>query len=68
MSSPTVTSGPILVDPVTGDPRLGSSTSGREAARVVKFSPEGASRDLLVFSEVSLFSSSFFTSHYISFP
>ena len=43
---------PVLVDPVTGDARLGSSTSGREAARVVKFSPEGSSRDLLVFSEV----------------
>ncbi|WOO85523.1 putative protein [Vanrija pseudolonga] len=41
----------ILIDPVTGDPRLGSSTSGRDAARVVKFSPEGSSRDLLVFSE-----------------
>jgi hypothetical protein len=41
------------VDPVTGDARLGASTSGREAARVVKFSPEGSGRDLLVFSEVS---------------
>ncbi|KAL1405486.1 hypothetical protein Q8F55_009120 [Vanrija albida] len=41
----------VLIDPVTGDPRLGSSTSGRDAARVVKFSPEGSSRDLLVFSE-----------------
>jgi WD40 repeat protein len=28
-----------------------TSSSGREAARVVKFSPEGSSRDLLVFSE-----------------
>jgi hypothetical protein len=46
---------PLLVDPVTGDARLGASTSGREAARVVKFSPEGTGRDLLVFSEVSLF-------------
>ncbi|KAK4687467.1 hypothetical protein P7C73_g2638, partial [Tremellales sp. Uapishka_1] len=44
---------PILVDPVTGAARLGSSTSGREAARVVKFSPEGSSRDLMVFSEES---------------
>jgi hypothetical protein len=44
---------PLLVDPVTGDARLGASTSGREAARVVKFSPEGSGRDLLVFSEVS---------------
>jgi hypothetical protein len=43
----------MLVDPVTGDRRFSGSTSGREAARVVKFSPEGASRDLLVFSEVS---------------
>lgn len=48
---------PLLVDPVTGDARLGASTSGREAARVVKFSPEGSGRDLLVFSEVSLYSS-----------
>lgn len=45
---------PILLDPVTGDARVGSSSSGREAARVVKFSPPGAPRDLLVFSEVSL--------------
>ena len=44
----------MLVDPVTGIPRTGSSSSGREAARVVKFSPEGSSRDLMVFSEVSL--------------
>jgi hypothetical protein len=51
---------PLLVDPVTGDARLGASTSGREAARVVKFSPEGSGRDLLVFSEVSL--SSFLSS------
>jgi hypothetical protein len=49
----TRTTTPMLVDPVTGDTRLGSSTSGREAARVVKFSPEGTGRDLLVFSEVS---------------
>jgi WD40 repeat protein len=42
---------PLLIDPVTGDPRLGGSSSGREAARVVKFSPEGSSRDLMVFSE-----------------
>ncbi|OXG21572.1 hypothetical protein C366_01253 [Cryptococcus neoformans Tu401-1] len=41
----------ILRDPVTGIPRTGSSTSGKEAARVVKFSPEGSSRDLLVFTE-----------------
>ncbi|WVR05161.1 hypothetical protein IAU60_002173 [Kwoniella sp. DSM 27419] len=41
---------PILHDPYTGRP-VGASTSGREAARVVKFSPEGSSRDLLVFSE-----------------
>jgi hypothetical protein len=45
----------MLVDPVTGDTRSGASTSGREAARVVKFSPEGAPRDLLVFSEVGPF-------------
>ena len=32
---------PLLIDPVTGDPRLGGSSSGREAARVVKFSPDG---------------------------
>ena len=43
---------PLLVDPVTGNIREGSSTSGREAARVVKFSPEGSNRDLMVFSEV----------------
>lgn len=43
----------ILRDPVTGIPRTGSSTSGKEAARVVKFSPEGSSRDLLVFTEVN---------------
>ena len=36
---------------------MGASTSGREAARVVKFSQEGSGRDLLVFSEVSLHSS-----------
>ncbi|CAD6581228.1 MAG: hypothetical protein TREMPRED_002944 [Tremellales sp. Tagirdzhanova-0007] len=42
---------PSLIDPVTGDLRMGSSTSGKEAARVVKFSPEGSSRDLMVFSE-----------------
>ena len=42
---------PLLIDPMTGDPRLGSSTSGREAARVVKFSPEGSDRDLMVFTE-----------------
>ncbi|KAK8869692.1 hypothetical protein IAR55_000260 [Kwoniella newhampshirensis] len=41
----------VLRDPVTGTPRTGSSTSGKEAARVVKFSPEGSSRDLMVFSE-----------------
>lgn len=44
---------PMLIDPVTGIARMGVSSSGREAARVVKFSPEGAPRDLLVFSEVS---------------
>jgi hypothetical protein len=43
---------PHMVDPVTGDSRTGSSVSGREAARVVKFSPEGSSRDLMVFTEV----------------
>ncbi|WWD16043.1 hypothetical protein CI109_100468 [Kwoniella shandongensis] len=41
----------VLRDPVTGTPRTGSSTSGKEAARVVKFSPEGSTRDLMVFSE-----------------
>ncbi|ORX33426.1 hypothetical protein BD324DRAFT_639736 [Kockovaella imperatae] len=41
----------MLVDPVTGAPSTGASTSGREAARVVKFSPEGSCRDLMVFSE-----------------
>lgn len=46
--------GIVLRDPVTGTPRTGSSTSGREAARVVKFSPEGSERDLMVFSEVSV--------------
>ncbi|WVF72104.1 hypothetical protein IAT40_006916 [Kwoniella sp. CBS 6097] len=40
-----------LRDPITGVPSIGTSTSGREAARVVKFSPEGSSRDLMVFSE-----------------
>ncbi|WVQ98832.1 hypothetical protein IAU59_005963 [Kwoniella sp. CBS 9459] len=40
-----------LRDPITGSPSIGTSTSGREAARVVKFSPEGSSRDLMVFSE-----------------
>ena len=44
----------VLIDPVTGASRSGGSTSGKEAARVVKFSPEGSSRDLMVFSEVSL--------------
>ena len=43
----------ILIDPVSGDAQTGSSTSGREAARVVKFSPEGSPRDLMVFTEVS---------------
>ncbi|BEI91660.1 uncharacterized protein CcaverHIS019_0404800 [Cutaneotrichosporon cavernicola] len=38
------------LDDRTMDPPVGSQ-SGLEAARVVKFSPEGASRDLLVFSE-----------------
>lgn len=42
----------ILIDPVSGDAQSGSSTSGREAARVVKFSPEGSGRDLMVFTEV----------------
>lgn len=42
---------PGLVDPVTNSYRTSRSTSGREAARVVKFSPEGSARDLLVFSE-----------------
>lgn len=42
---------PGLVDPVTNSYRTSRSTSGREAARVVKFSPEGSSRDLMVFSE-----------------
>lgn len=36
---------PRLMDPPV------SSQSGREPARVVKFSPEGSARDLLVFSE-----------------
>jgi len=44
----------ILIDPVSGDAQTGSSTSGREAARVVKFSPEGSPRDLMVFTEVSV--------------
>lgn len=48
-----VGAGGILVDPATGLQSSGTSTSGREAARVVKFSPEGASRDLMVFTEVS---------------
>lgn len=43
------------MDPITGAARMGGSSSGKEAARVVKFSPEGAPRDLLVFSEVSPF-------------
>ncbi len=43
---------PVLIDPVSGDARGSGSTSGKEAARVVKFSPEGSSRDLMVFSEV----------------
>lgn len=43
----------VLVDPITGDAHPGGSSSGREAARVVKFSPEGSERDLMVFSEVS---------------
>jgi hypothetical protein len=60
--SPSATSGAhtlndgsygYLVDPVTGFESLGGSRSGKEAARVVKFSPEGSERDLLVFSEVS---------------
>ena len=42
----------VLIDPVTGAARSGGSTSGKEAARVVKFSPEGSARDLMVFSEV----------------
>lgn len=45
--------GMVLVDPGSGEVRPGSSNSGREAARVVKFSPEGSGRDLMVFSEVS---------------
>lgn len=40
---------------VTSSVQMGSdhvaSSTGREPARVVKFSPEGSSRDLLVFSE-----------------
>ena len=44
----------LLVDPISGSTQTGSSTSGREAARVVKFSPETSSRDLMVFTEVSL--------------
>ncbi|KAI9637875.1 WD40-repeat-containing domain protein [Dioszegia hungarica] len=43
--------GAMLYNPLTGEPSSGASTSGREAARVVKFSPEGSSRDLMVFSE-----------------
>ncbi|WVW83001.1 hypothetical protein I302_105017 [Kwoniella bestiolae CBS 10118] len=43
--------GIVLRDPITGTPRTGTSTSGKEAARVVKFSPEGSNRDLMVFSE-----------------
>ncbi|WWC61039.1 uncharacterized protein I303_103617 [Kwoniella dejecticola CBS 10117] len=43
--------GITLRDPITGTPRTGTSTSGKEAARVVKFSPEGSDRDLMVFSE-----------------
>ncbi|WWC89956.1 uncharacterized protein L201_004885 [Kwoniella dendrophila CBS 6074] len=43
--------GITLRDPITGTPRTGTSTSGKEAARVVKFSPEGSNRDLMVFSE-----------------
>ncbi|WRT67211.1 uncharacterized protein IL334_004177 [Kwoniella shivajii] len=43
--------GVTLRDPITGDQRSGTSTSGKEAARVVKFSPEGSGRDLMVFSE-----------------
>ncbi|RXK35143.1 hypothetical protein M231_07591 [Tremella mesenterica] len=42
---------PLLIDPMTGDPRAGGSTSGRPASRVVKFSPEGSSRDILAFSQ-----------------
>jgi hypothetical protein len=41
----------LLVDPVSGASRHPGSSSGREAARVVKFSPEGSPRDLLVFTE-----------------
>lgn len=44
---------PMLMDPVTGSPSTGRSSSGNEAARVVKFSPAGSSRDLMVFTEVS---------------
>nr|XP_019001991.1 uncharacterized protein I203_05127 [Kwoniella mangroviensis CBS 8507]OCF65452.1 hypothetical protein I203_05127 [Kwoniella mangroviensis CBS 8507] len=43
--------GIVLRDPITGTPRTGTSTSGKEAARVVKFTPEGSNRDLMVFSE-----------------
>ncbi|WWC69372.1 uncharacterized protein I206_103311 [Kwoniella pini CBS 10737] len=43
--------GITLRDPITGTPRTGTSTSGKEAARVVKFSPEGSNRDLMAFSE-----------------
>lgn len=46
--------GMVLVDSGPGETRPGSSNSGREAARVVKFSPEGSGRDLMVFSEVCL--------------
>ncbi|KAL7424464.1 hypothetical protein Q5752_000148 [Cryptotrichosporon argae] len=40
-----------LIDSNTGHRVVSAGSSGREPARVVKFSPEGSSRDLLVFSE-----------------
>ena len=51
----------VLYDPVTGESSTGTSTSGREAARVVKFSPEGSSRDLMVFTEVCLSTNNWLT-------
>ena len=42
----------VLIDSVTGEERSNLNSTLREPARVVKFSPEGSSRDLMVFSEV----------------
>lgn len=50
-SSPTVQRDDGDESPVLHQQDEISSSSGRDAARVVKFSPEGSSRDLLVFSE-----------------